>query len=125
MTVVHMTDRARFEPALVTIKAGETVEWRNASRHPHTVTLNPDLAKNPAHVVLPEGAEPFDSGEITPGDRITHTFTVPGTYFYICQPHEEKGMVGIVVVEPSEERGQDGGPSGQGGAPPRGGGGGY
>ena len=114
-SVVQMTDRARFEPALITINAGETVEWINVSRHPHTVTADPSQAANPAHVVLPQGAQPINSGEIPPGQRFTHTFQVPGIYFYVCLPHEERGMVGIVVVNPG--RGQ-GGQSYNGGAVP-------
>ncbi|MEX0700649.1 MAG: plastocyanin/azurin family copper-binding protein [Planctomycetales bacterium] len=103
--IVSMTDRARFEPAQITVKVGETVEWRNTSRHPHTVTADPELAKNPAHVVLPEGARPFHSGEVHPGERFTHTFDTPGTYFYVCLPHEDIGMVGVVVVNPREGQG--------------------
>jgi plastocyanin len=97
-TQVEITDQARFEPAHVTVEVGQTVEWRSVSRHEHTVTANPDLAANPAHVVLPEGAEPFHSGAIAPGSGYTYTFNVPGIYYYVCLPHEEMGMVGIVVV---------------------------
>jgi plastocyanin len=99
IAVVQMTDRARFEPAQITINVGDTVEWRNVSRHPHTVTANPELAKNPARVVLPEGARPFHSPDVAPGGRFSHRFTVPGTYYYVCLPHEEMGMVGVVVVK--------------------------
>jgi plastocyanin len=102
-TVVQITDRARFEPAHVTVDVGQTVEWRSAARHEHTVTANPELAANAAHVVLPEGAEPFHSGEIAPGSRYSYTFTVPGIYYYVCLPHEEMGMVGIVVVRSSPD----------------------
>jgi plastocyanin len=34
-----------------------------------------------------------------PGNTYQHTFTVPGTYRYFCQPHESNGMVGEVVVK--------------------------
>ena len=117
--VVQMTDRARFEPAQITVNVGDTVEWRNVSRHPHTVTADPNRASNPAHVVLPEGAQPVDSGEIPPGERFTYTFRTPGIYYYVCLPHEEQGMVGIVVVRPGGGQQRAGG--GQpGGAGPRG-----
>lgn len=96
--VVQMTDRARFEPAQITVNVGETVEWRNASRQAHTVTADPNLASNSAHVVLPQGAQPIHSGEVRPGGRFTYTFETPGIYYYVCLPHEEMGMVGIVVV---------------------------
>jgi plastocyanin len=95
--LVQMTDRG-FEPALIKVKVGDAVEWRNASSKIHTVTANPELVKNPAHVVLPDGAEPFHSEDVAPGGRFSHAFTVPGTYYYVCQPHEDMGMVGVVVV---------------------------
>jgi plastocyanin len=102
VSIVNMTSEGRFQPAHVTINVGETVEWRNASPKPHTVTANPELTANPAHVVLPEGAEPFHSEEIPPGSRYSYSFTVPGTYVYVCLPHEEMGMVGIVHVKGAE-----------------------
>lgn len=118
--VVQMTDRARFEPAQITVNVGDTVEWRNVSRHPHTVTADPNRASNPAHVVLPEGAQPVDSGEIPPGERFTYTFRTPGIYYYVCLPHEEQGMVGIVVVRPGGGQQQRAGGGQPGGAGPRG-----
>lgn len=96
--VVQMTDRG-FEPALIKVNVGDAVEWRNVSSKTHTATANPELVKNPAHVVLPEGAKPFHSEDVAPGERYSYTFTVPGTYYYVCQPHEDMGMVGIVVVK--------------------------
>jgi plastocyanin len=107
---VRMTSQGRFEPAQITIRAGETVQWRNDSSHPHTVTADPGRAANPAHVVLPDGAEPFDSGEIAPGATFTHTFDVPGTYIYVCSPHEEDGMMGIVVVRNGTSQPAEGAP---------------
>jgi plastocyanin len=95
---VQMTDRG-FEPALIKVNVGDTVEWRNASSKTHTVTANPELVKNPAHVVLPEGAKPFHSEDVAPGGQFSQKFTVPGTYYYVCQPHEDMGMVGIIVVK--------------------------
>lgn len=96
--VVEMTPDGFIEQE-VTISAGETVEWRNTSSVVHTATADPDLAADPANVELPEGAEPFDSGEVEPGESWSYTFEQPGTYRYICQPHEDNGMLGTVIVE--------------------------
>lgn len=114
--VVRMTDRARFEPAQITVAVGESVEWRNTSSQAHTVTANPELAANSAHVVVPQGAAPFHSGEIAPGGRYSYTFDVPGIYYYVCLPHEEMGMVGIVVVRPQRDQVRRAGGSAPGGA---------
>ena len=89
-----------FEPKTLTIHAGETLEWRNTSFIWHTVTADPHLAQRPQDVLLPPGALPFDSGKLDPKGTFRHTFTVPGTYRYFCQPHELNGMLGEVIVEP-------------------------
>jgi plastocyanin len=89
-----------FEPSTVTVRAGQTVRWNNTSIIWHTVTADPAAAKDPAHVALPAGAQPFDSGKVESGGNYWHTFSVPGTYRYICKPHESKGMLGTIVVEP-------------------------
>lgn len=88
-----------FSPAVVRIRAGQTVQWRNTSPIGHTVTADPRLAKNPANVILPQGAEPFHSGNIAAGKVWQRTFTRPGTYRYVCLPHEQQGMIGTVIVD--------------------------
>lgn len=97
-----------FEPATITVAAGEEVVWYNNSARAHSITAYDDG--------LPERAEYFATGgydsesaareawdgmhgAITNGQRYAHTFEVPGTYSYFCIPHERAGMVGQVVVE--------------------------
>jgi plastocyanin len=94
----------RFEPQRISIQVGDTVEWRNESNMAHTVTADQQLANNPENVLLPEGAQPFHSGRIEAGSAFRHTFTAPGTYQYVCLPHEEQGMLGQVIVEPNDGR---------------------
>jgi plastocyanin len=103
--VVEMTNEARFQPERVTITAGQTVEWRNTSDHVHTVTADPEM-RGGDNVTLPEGAQPFHSGEVRPGETFTHTFDTPGQYRYVCLPHEERGMIGEIEV--LEENGEGG-----------------
>ena len=62
-------------------KAGQTVEWRNRSIEPHTVT-----------------GMGFDSGVLKPGQVFRHTFSAAGRYDYVCKPHHGLGMTGTVVV---------------------------
>lgn len=99
--VVEMDNMLRFLPDTVRVVAGETVRWSNTSDLIHTVTADASRAVRPSSVRLPEGAEPFDSGDLNPGASFSHTFRVPGTYRYFCVPHEQAGMTGVVVVEPS------------------------
>lgn len=95
---VGMTNGLEFTPATVRIQTGETVVWRNTSDIVHTVTGDPSKAARAESVRLPDGAAPFDSGDMRPGATFTHTFDVPGEYRYVCLPHEAAGMVGTVIV---------------------------
>jgi len=72
----------KFSSEQIEIKAGDTVEWKNADLTPHTVT-----APN----------KEFDSGPINPAASWSHTFTKPGTFPYVCTFHPE--MHGVVVVK--------------------------
>jgi plastocyanin len=90
-----------YSPARVTVRAGETVEWRNTSLITHTVTDDPKRATAPADAGLPSGAQPFDSGDIPAGQVYLRRFTVAGTYHYFCTHHETDGMVGTIVVKPA------------------------
>jgi plastocyanin len=97
---VKMTDTPpKFVPLTVTIQKGDTVEWINNAASLHSVTTNPAVAQDPKDVSAPAGAKPFDSGFMTPGAKWSYTFTVPGTYKYLCLPHEKDHMVGVVVVK--------------------------
>ncbi len=97
--LVKMVDMpATFQPSTLSIKVGETVEWKNVGNSVHHASSDPSTAVNPAEVSNPPGAKPFDSGFLQPGQSYTYTFTVPGTYKYICAPHETSGMLGEVVV---------------------------
>ena len=97
---IKMTDTPpKFVPETVTIQKGDTVEWINNAASLHSVTTNPAVAQDPKDVSSPAGAKPFDSGFMPPGVKWSYTFTVPGTYKYLCLPHEKDHMVGIVVVK--------------------------
>lgn len=97
-TVIEMTAGLTFSPDPVTIAVGESVTFRNTSSFPHTVSTMPSTPAEMATVMLPEGAAPFDSGSIAGGGSFTHTFTVPGTYRYFCDPHHGAGMIGTIIV---------------------------
>ena len=95
-----------FEPATLTISAGETITWVNESDEAHTVTA---FEKR-----FPAGADYFSSGGasseseandslpnelIEPGETFELTLEVPGTYSYYCIPHRTDQMRGMIVVE--------------------------
>jgi plastocyanin len=98
-----MTLELRFDPETVVIPVGTTVRWINDSPMPHTATgdpeQNPLAATNPDYVTLPDGAEPWGSALLQPGETYEHTFSTPGEYRYICIPHVMSGMHGTIQVE--------------------------
>jgi plastocyanin len=95
---VTMNDQARYLPATLTIAKGTTVEWKNTSAFPHTVTFHPGKTLRKTDAQLPAGVEPFDSDILDPGKSFKVTFTVPGEYAYFCIPHETVGMVAKLTV---------------------------
>ena len=90
--------KAIFQPATVNIAVGDTVTWTNPGIITHSVTFDPAQAVTAANVALPAGVAPIDSGTMEQDATFSHTFTVKGTYKYICKFHEAMGMVGTVVV---------------------------
>ena len=99
VTIKMLDVPAAFEPGTVTIKVGDTVEWRNVGNEVHHATTDPSMAINCGDVGSPAGAEPFDSGFLKPGATFSHTFKVAGTYRYACAVHETSGMIGKIVVK--------------------------
>lgn len=98
--VVGMSDMS-FTSAAITIRAGQTVLWKNTSGTVHNVVDDAAQAVNAADVLLPAGVKPFDSGYLQPGQSYQRTFTVPGVYRYVCTLHETGGMKGTIVVKAS------------------------
>lgn len=89
-----------FDPAKLTVKPGDTVEWVNNKVPPHNVVFDPannpsksaDLAKSLSHKQL----------LMTPGQEVKSTFsadTPAGEYTYYCEPHRGAGMIGKITVE--------------------------
>ena len=89
-----------FEPAAVTVPKGATVTWQHVSGSGHSTTADPARVQDKSHVELPTGAEPWDSGTLSDGKTFSRTFDVPGTYRYVCVPHEGRGMLGTITVTP-------------------------
>ena len=71
-----------FEPATLTISAGNQVEWINEDFAPHTATEHETGA--------------WDTGELGRGDVASVTFDAPGSNDYYCVFHPH--MRGRIVV---------------------------
>lgn len=74
---------ARFDPATLTVAAGETVRWFNDDALPHTVTAA-------------DGS--WDSGNLPPGASFERRFDSAASHTYVCRYHP--AMVGTIVVTP-------------------------
>jgi plastocyanin len=97
--VVDMTDSLQFEPREIKVSVGDRVQWRNVGQIAHTVTTDPSRVSDQDGVSVPSGVKPWDSGLLGGDETFSRTFRKPGTYQYICIPHEGAGMIGTVVVE--------------------------
>jgi plastocyanin len=86
-TTVNLTATA-FEPATITIKAGDTVTWK-------WTTGTHDVESGTA--CTPDGK--FSSGDPVAGGTFEHKFDAAGTYDYFCSVHCADGMVGKVIVQ--------------------------
>ncbi|MFC4408525.1 DUF5059 domain-containing protein [Haloarchaeobius iranensis] len=106
----HVVDMnaVAFDPAELTVSAGDTVAWTHAGGEAHSVTAVEDE--------LPDGATYWASGDfesesaaregwehgqgaVQSGQSYVRTFETTGEHAYVCIPHEAAGMVGTVVVE--------------------------
>lgn len=87
-----------FAPGRITVASGTTVQWKNVGEQPHDATDDPAKALRATDAGYPGGARPFDSGFLSQGQTFSYTFEVPGTYRYVCIPHEFGGMTGEVIV---------------------------
>jgi plastocyanin len=96
--VVDMTDALKFEPSEITVSVGDRVQWRNVGSIAHTVTTDPAKVADAGNVSVPSGVKPWDSGLIGGDESFSRSFRKPGTYRYVCIPHEGARMVGTVVV---------------------------
>lgn len=101
-----------FEPARLTVAAGETVVWKNTSTRAHSVTAYEHGLPDGAAFFATGGygseqaaREAWDgsAGAITSGQTYERAFEVPGEYRYFCIPHEAAGMMGTVVVVVEEK----------------------
>ncbi|MEF8894490.1 cupredoxin domain-containing protein, partial [Halodesulfurarchaeum sp.] len=88
-----------FTPAVVWLEPGGTIFW-TFEETDHTVTVYHPQYDKPKRI--PDAAEtPFNSeftGGGEPGTSFNFVFNVEGVWNYFCKPHEERGMVGMVIV---------------------------
>jgi len=106
----HVVDMnaVAYDPADLTVSAGDTVAWTHTAGEPHSVSAYQDGIPDGATYWASGG---FDSeeaarsgwesgqGAVQSGQSYVRTFETTGTHEYFCIPHEAAGMVGTVTVE--------------------------
>lgn len=84
------TDNAQhtnvFTPDILRVQVGDTVTFIPSDDGHSTASKRG---------IFPDGAEPWNSPM---NETFSITFTVGGVYGYVCLPHYEMGMVGLIVV---------------------------
>lgn len=97
----------RFEPANLTIKAGDGIKFVFVSGGPHNVAFDGTTldaatkAQLDANFGSQRMAELSSNMYMAVGDAITISFAniAPGAYNYNCTPHIAMGMKGIITVQ--------------------------
>ncbi len=96
----------RFEPAAITVKAGDAIKYINVTGGPHNVAFDP--AQIPADVQpqlnanMPTPMSTLSSPLLTqPNEAYTISFAKikPGTYEAHCTPHLAMGMKQSITVQ--------------------------
>ena len=100
---VEMTADRRFDPADLTVPPGTTITFENASAEAHTVTTYDGEApvgfSSGGFASEEEARDNLADALIGQEGSYEVTLDEPGTYEYLCIPHEDQGMTGTITVE--------------------------
>lgn len=100
--IIHMNSdqdggKVWFDPIGLFIQPGDRIRWV-IKNNVHTVAAYHPTNENHS-LRIPDKAKPWNSDYlVNPGDRFEMVLSVPGVYDYYCEPHEEAGMIGRIVV---------------------------
>jgi len=97
----------KFEPADLTIKAGDGIKFTVVSIPPHNVAFDPAVVPADVKAQLDANMGPNKLGELSSGlllnvgDAVTISFAgiKPGKYEFHCTPHLAMNMKGTVTVQ--------------------------
>jgi plastocyanin len=84
-----------FDPAILTIKKGETVTFVNNAGFSYNVVFDEDQVPTEVNTDTLSHEDLLN----TQGENFSRTFTIPGTYGYYCEPHQGAGMIGKIIVQ--------------------------
>ena len=96
----------RFDPANITVKAGDGIKFTVVGGGPHNVAFDPATVPPAAQSQL-DANIPTKMGQLAStlltnaGESVTISFAnvAPGAYAYHCTPHLALGMKGVITVQ--------------------------
>ena len=96
----------RFEPANLTIKAGDAIKFTMVSGGPHNIAFDPTTVPADSKAQLDANmdqkiSELSSPMMMNPNENYTISFggVKPGAYPYHCTPHLAMGMKGVITVQ--------------------------
>jgi len=96
----------RFEPANLTIKAGDAIKFTMVSGGPHNVAFDPTTVPGDSKAQLDANmdqkiSELSSPMMMNPNENYVISFggVKPGAYPYHCTPHLAMGMKGVITVQ--------------------------
>ena len=109
--VVQMTSRGagpRFEPAEISLRAGDTIRFINFRGGPHNVQFFTDSIAAGARFLIDSAIGDTRIGPLAArllwDAEESYTLVVPalepGRYPFVCAPHYTAGMAGALIVIP-------------------------
>ena len=95
----------RFEPANITVKAGDGIKFNMVSGGPHNVAFDPATipadVKDQLFANMPNSTDGSSPMFMNAGESWTLSLgnIKPGNYDYNCTPHLAMGMKGVITVQ--------------------------
>lgn len=95
----------RYEPANITVKAGDAIKFNMVSGGPHNVAFDPATipadVKDQLFANMPNSTEGSSPMFMNAGESWTLSLgnIKPGNYDYHCTPHLAMGMKGVITVQ--------------------------
>jgi plastocyanin len=96
----------RFEPANITVKAGDGIKFTTVNGGPHNVAFDPATIPTDVQAQLDANisekmGQLSSALKTNPGESVTVSFAniKPGKYPYHCTPHLALGMKGEITVQ--------------------------
>ncbi len=104
--MVQAGSQYKFEPAAVTIRVGDVIEFVNVSGGPHNIQFDKDHipagARDVLNRAMTQRMGDLQGPFLTAANqvyRVSFAGAPKGAYSFYCLPHQALGMKGTITVE--------------------------